>query len=319
MKISKSVFYATIYSIIVFYSTLYVMPFYVDGDQAYYKDFYNNCFYGSYTLEQQFFCFKNTLGSSEPGYFLLSKLFNSMLISKDLYIAIANTTLVFGLIILVFKYYKIAWHRHIFIILALSNYYFVVMLFAAERLKFGFILFVVALLFAKRKRLLFFTAALITHIQMAIMIAPLYLIKIFSKESNLLTKVFTLLGGLVLFGGIFYFLQGHIQSKYEAYGTLESGSFGLMAALKTAVFIILAAISTRKLIAIAAGMPLIILAYFLGSDRIGMLSFILYAGLVLYYKNKMDLMLLVVMLYFSYKSIGFVSNILVYGNGYNLY
>lgn len=317
MKISKSVFYATIYSILAFCFTLYVFPFYINGDQSHYREFYANCFYSAYTLEQQFFCFQNTLGSTEPGYFLISKFFNLLSVSKDIYIAIANSTLTFISTILIFRYYNVVWHRHLFMLLVLSNYYFIMMLFAAERLKFGFIFLVLALLFTQRKRMFLFATAILTHAQMAIMIAPLYLTKVFSKETRWLTKVLVVAGGLVLFGGMLYFLQGHIQAKLGAYSTLESGSIGIMGALKTAVFIVLAAISIRKLIAIIAGLPIVILAYFLGSDRIGMLAFILYVGLVLYYKNKMDLMLLIVMLYFSYKSIEFVSNIFVYGNGYN--
>ncbi|MCJ8512259.1 hypothetical protein [Acinetobacter lwoffii] len=317
MKINKSIVFATLYSIIAFFFTIIVMPFFTNGDQSHYRDFYRYCFYDAYTLEQQFFCFQNTLGSSEPGYFVLSKIFNSISISKDIFIAIANTILTFISTILIFRYYKAVWHRHLFLLLVLSNYYFIVMLFSAERLKFGFIFLVLGLLYANRSRIALFILAILTHAQVAIMIAPLYLSRIFAKETRWPTKLVVSLGGLVLFGGMFYFLQGHIQAKYSAYSTLESGSIGIMGALKTAVFIVFAAISIRKSIAIIAGLPIIILAYFLGSDRIGMLAFILYVGLVLYYKNKMDLMLLIVMLYFSYKSIEFISNIFIYGNGYN--
>lgn len=316
MKINKSVFYATLYSIIAFCSTIYLIPFYVEGDQTHYRGFYNYCFYDSYTFEQQFFCFQDTLGSSEPGYFLISKLFNSLLISKDIYIAIANSILTFLSVILIFKHYKVIWHRHVFIFLVLTNYYFIVMLFAAERLKFGFIFLILALFFNQRKRLFLFASAMLMHAQMAIMIAPFFLTNIFSEKSRWFMKALTIIGGLVLFGGISYFLQGHIQAKYEAYSTLESGNFGLTGALKTSVFIILAFISIRKILVIIAGSPLIILSYFLGSDRIGMLAFIMYVGFVLYYKNKMDLLLFLVMLYFSYKSIEFISNILQYGTGY---
>src|SRR5690606_25337103 len=102
MKISKSIVYATLYSILIFLFSIYLLPHGVDGDQLYYREFYNSCFSENYTYEQEFFCYQNTLGSTEPGYFLLSKLANFLLIEKDLFIAIANSILTFSIVTLVF-------------------------------------------------------------------------------------------------------------------------------------------------------------------------------------------------------------------------
>lgn len=316
MKISKSIVYAIIYSILIFLFSIYLLPHGVDGDQLYYREFYNSCFSKNYTYEQQFFCYQNSLGSSEPGYFLLSKLANYLLIEKDLFIAIANSILTFSIVTLVFKYYKPVWHRHLFIVLILSNYYFIVLLTFAERLKFGFLFLTLALIYTGRKRLFTFGLAVFSHVQTAIMLLPYFLAQMFSKDTSKLVKFLTITSGLVFFAIFFYFMQGHITSKVEAYTSIDGGSVGFLGALKASVFIILALISTRQIIAAIAGTPIVVMAYFLGSDRVGMLAFILYAGLVIYYKNRIDLILLIVMLYFSYKSIDFITNILLYGNGY---
>ena len=316
MKISKSIVYATIYSILIFLFSIYLLPHGVDGDQLYYREFYNSCFSENYTYEQEFFCYQNTLGSTEPGYFLLSKLANFLLIEKDLFIAIANSILTFSIVTLVFKYYKPVWHRHLFVVLILSNYYFLVLLTSAERLKFGFIFLTLGLIFAARKRLALFGLAVFSHVQVAIMLIPYFISQVLAKGASKLVKAFTIIGGVVLFAGMLYFMQGHITSKVEAYTSIDGGSVGFLGALKASVFIILALISTRQIIAATAGTPIVVMAYFLGSDRVGMLAFILYAGLVIYYKNRIDLILLIVMLYFSYKSIDFITNILLYGNGY---
>lgn len=302
----------------VFLISLWILPYYIEGDQFHYRDVYKFCFYENYNFEQQFFCFQNNLGSVEPVYFFLSKFANSLLLSKDLFIAFANVILTFFIVLLIFKNYKMVWHRHVFIILLLTNYYFVVMLFAAERLKFGFIFLVLALIFSQRKRLVFFALSMLSHVQMAILLAPYFIKKVFSKETSIFLKIITVVGGVILFGGVFIFLQDHILSKYKAYSDSEEGNFGVMGALKTSIFIILAAISTRKIISIIAGLPMIVLAYFLGSERIGMLAFILYVALVLYYKKQADLLLFIAMLYFSYKSIGFILNIIAFGNGYSI-
>lgn len=316
MRINKSIFYATIYSIITFFISLYISPFYTEGDQSYYREFYNQCLYEGYNLEQQIFCYKNSLGASEPVYFFISKFAHSLYLDKDLYIAIANAILTFFFVNIIFKYYKVIWHRQIFISLVLTNYYLIVMFFSAERLKFGFIFLALALLLASKKRMVLFAVSLLSHIQMAIMIAPYFISKVFSKDSSKLVKILTVLSASILFIGIFYYMQGHIETKFNAYSNSDEGNIGIVGALKTSIFIILATISTRKVLAIISGIPLIALAYFLGSDRIGMLAFIMYVGFVLYYKRKMDVLLFITMLYCSYKSVNFVSNIIQHGSGY---
>lgn len=316
MKIQKAPVYATIYAAIVFLLTLYIIPLYTGGDQIHYRDFYKSCFYDQHDIWRQFICFQKTLSSSEPGYFIISKIANQLFMSKDLYIAFANAILTFSLVILIFKHYLIVWHRHIFLVLVLTNYYFIVMLFSAERLKFGFIFLFLALIFSNIKRNILFALSILTHAQMAIMLSPYFLAKIFSKQTNFSIKSITAIGGVLLFCGMFYFLQDHILLKFIAYSSSNSYNFGIFGALKTSIFIILAAISIRSLVVIVSGIPMVVLAYFLGSERIGMLAFILYAGFVVYHKGKMDLLLLIVMLYFSYKSFEFIYNILTYGSGF---
>ncbi|HAV6019706.1 TPA: hypothetical protein JI323_02465 [Acinetobacter baumannii] len=119
-------------------------------------------------------------------------------------------------------------------------------------------------------------------------------------------------------GATFFVLQEHIESKFTSYSnSVDEDGLGIIGSIKTSVFIILAVATTRKLLPLICGLPLIVMAFFLGSDRIGMLAFILYAGVVIYYKRRMDVVLFIVMIYFVYKSSGFISNILEYGTGYH--
>jgi len=316
MKIKKSLFFATITAILVYILTIYILPYYVNGDQEHYREFYKYCFYGNYTITQQMFCYNNTLGSNEPGYFILSKIAN-LFLDKDIFIAIANSILAFLLVLLVFRYCKMSWERYTLLALIFTNYYVVVLFFSAERLKFAFIFLIAALLTTQAKKIVFFGLAMLTHVQSALLIAPYFISKILHKNTKPVVKWATLIASLSMFTVAFVLLRGHIESKFTIYATVvEESGVGLIGMIKTSVFIVLAYVSTRKLLPVIAGIPLVAISYFLGSDRIGMLAFILYLGATLYYKNKIDLILLVVMLYFSYKSIGFILNILRYGNGY---
>ena len=193
MRIRKPFLYATIYSGWIFVISLYISPYYIDGDQFYYRDFYKYCFYESLTLVQQFDCYQKTLSSTEPGYFLISKLANTFF-DKDLYIALANSILTFVVSLLVFKHYKVVWHRNLFLVLILTNYYLVVMFFAAERLKFSFIFLAVALLLAGSKKIILFGLAMMTHIQSALLIGPYFLYQVFEKNESKWVKLLTVIG-----------------------------------------------------------------------------------------------------------------------------
>src|SRR5690606_32674448 len=145
--------------------------------------------------------------------------------------------------------------------------------------------------------------AMLTHVQSALLIAPYFISKILHKNTKPVVKWATLIASLAMVAVAFVVPRGHIESKFTIYATgVEESGVGLIGMIKTSVFIVLAYVSTRKLLPVIAGIPLVAISYFLGSDRIGMLAFILYLGATLYYKNKMDLILFIVMLYFSYKS-----------------
>lgn len=316
MKIKKSNLYAILAAICVLIFSLNILPLYIDGDQLHYRDFYKYCFYDSLTLSQQFFCYQNTLGSQEPGYFFISKL-ASIYLEKDIFIAISNTILTFFMTILILKYYQKNWQRIAFIVLIITNYYFIVMLLSAERLKFSFIFLIISLLVSGNKKIISFGVATLTHIQSILLVGPYYLAQVLDKKTNIWIRVLAIIGFIFLSSALLILLNEHISSKFTSYSdsTNEAGT-GVIGVIKTSFFILLAGISVRKIIPIICGIPLILLSYFLGSERIGMLAFILYVFTVLYYKGKMDILLFIVMLYFSFKSISFISNVITYGNGY---
>ncbi|MBZ0395115.1 hypothetical protein HLI08_17395, partial [Acinetobacter baumannii] len=177
---------------------------------------------------------------------------------------------------------------------------------------------VLALLVAKQwKRIIIFGLALFTHVQSALLIATFFISKVLDKNTKLWVKIIISLICIIGFTGAFLLMQEHIVNKLGAYseGTEEDGN-GFISMIKTGVFIFLAGISTFRILPVISGIPLVLLSYFLGSERIGMLAFILYVCAVIYYKKKADLLLFLVMLYFTIKTPSFILNILNYGVGY---
>ena len=316
-KVQAGSFWAVLAAISAFIFSLLVEPLYIYGDQEHYREFYKYCFFEGYNHVTQLFCYGNTLGSTEPGYFYMSKFAHSFL-DKDMYVSIANAILVFLLTKLIFKWYTKSWHRYVFFALALTNYYLVVLMLAAERLKFSFIFLVAAILVAsQKKKYLLFGLSMFTHIQSTLMIGTFFISKILKDDTKFWIKLVISLVGILGFAGAFVVMQEHIINKINSYsaGTEEEGS-GFVSMIKTGIFIVFAGISTFRILPVIAGVPLVLLSYFLGSERIGMLAFILYACAVIYYKRRADILLIIVMLYFSIKAPFFIMNVINYGVGY---
>lgn len=314
MLIDKKKLYAFFYAAIMCIISLYLLPYYQYGDQNFYREVYKYCFYENYTHSQQFFCYSNTIGSVEPIYFYLTKFAHYFIDNKDIYITILNTVLAYALALVILKFYKISWHRHLFLFLIFTNFYLVVLFFSAERLKVSILFLLIALLLNSYKRIAFTVLALLTHIQTFLVIFPLLAYKLLAAKTSKLKKVLFLGGSIAALSAVFILLQGHIMSKYQAYS--GDDDTGFKSVIKTGVYIIFILLSTRKFLPVIFLLPVIVLSYFIGESRIGMMCFIIYASSVIYYKKQMDIILLVLMMYFSYKSIYFISNLINYGNGF---
>lgn len=316
MKIEKSSLYAIFSSIIVCIFSLIVLPLYTEGDQQFYKKFYEGCLDDYLILNQQFLCYQSTVGSQEPIYFILAKL-ASIFLNKDVFISLSNAILTFLLIKVILKYYQPDYSRFFFILLFLTNFYFLVILFSAERLKFSLFFVVLSFLFYGYKNLLFLFFSLFTHIQSVFLLASYFVFQVFNNENSFFKKTLLIFGFIFMFTCVFFILNTHFEAKFLAfYGATAEEDKGFVGVLKTSFLIILGCISVRKIAPFIFGLPIILSSFLLGPARLVMLAFILYLCTILYYKGKMDVALFIVMLYFSFKSIEFVSNILKYGSGF---
>ena len=315
MVVKKSITYTFLYTLAIFFFVMYINPYAVNGDQRYYREVYSTCFFDSSSFDAQWQCYFDNTGSKEPVYFYIVK-FAQGFLSKDIFIVIANSILSLIMICLVFRYYENCWHRHLFIILLLSNYYVVVLFFSAERLKFGFIFLLLGLLAqAQLRRTSLVLLSMITHTQMSMMIAPYFFSRAFGMQGGFFKKTAAITLPILLFGVMYYFLSDHIESKLAALNNFDV-DVGIGATLKILFFLVVASISIKKLEPVIAGLPLFVSAYYFGSDRVAVLAFILYMIYVIAHKKRMDALLFLCMLYFSYKSIDLVGNIIMYGDGF---
>ena len=287
-----------------FYS--FILNNYYYGDPAYYQRYYD---YLSgrgpiWALQSQF----DYLGSSELIYPLIAWAGSNFSVERYIFMA-AFDGILYGLLIFVLRKYEC---NTFFISLCLTNFYIVVLATSAERLKFAYIFFLLALLTAGRIRLLCLTLAPLAHFQSLISYASLFVFHFFTSLSP---KAKFAIGVAAFFGALTfsYFFYGAILGKVTAYQG-QGGLLDLVSAL--ALVAVAVSVFPNRIRVLATFIPLIILTFILGSDRMNMITFTIFFYICLLEKKTMHPAVIMIMGYFSFKSIGFINNVLIYGNGF---
>jgi hypothetical protein len=300
-------------AIIIFILSVYISSYFTAGDQL----AYNKAYYGIIGLDifSAYLHYQGSVGSLEPIHFFISWIVSNLGMEKDIFIAFSNSILVYILISVLQS-----WRVSITVIISIVffNFYFTVLYFSAERLKFGIILLLLSVLNYKNyKKSIFFTFfAIITHVQTAIIYISILFKKVFLDILNLfhtgkLSKNIVYLS--FLFTIPIIILSDHIFYKFSSFTSL----FGIQDLIKTFLFFIMSLYYSKdKKETALIFIPLFVMIIFVGDTRINMLSYFIFLYYSLQINRGLNFGILVTSLYFGYKSIDFVSNIFLYGNGF---
>lgn len=238
-------------------------------------------------------------------------------IDKDIYIALANTLMLSELYLLARR----CGINYSMIALLMCNFYVIVLMTGAERLKLAFIfIFLAALADQKKWKMAFGVGSIFLHLQSIILLASLvlnYYKYMISKalHGRLPKRDFLIFVSILFLVWILlYNMLDSINSKFESYS--EGGS--LAGALQIAIFLLagLLFINNRFGFFISL-LPLMIATLFIGGERVNMIA--VFAGVYLFWVERKGNhpFLYVTMIYFLFKSVPFVSNILKYGDGFS--
>jgi hypothetical protein len=318
MKIKKNFFFIILLCPLFFFFSLTLLDAYKLGDQIHYIRLYENLKYITFfdvTIDS-----KKYINSIEPlsAYILWFGSYTG--IEKNIYISILNLILLIG-IFLLFKKHKCPWYL---LILFFSNFYLIVLLTAAERLKISYIVLVYAALFYGKLSTLFTILSPLAHLQSIIILPSLFIIKNYKmiisfvtqfkvRKSNYLYFIIIII--LVFF--IFIFLKNLVIEKYLLY-TIKDGEYGFIALKNILLLIIIGLIITRyKTKFFISFLPLIFATYVLGGTRVNMISVSLFIYLILIEGRIKHPLSILILLYFSIKSIPFIKNIFLNGNGFD--
>ncbi|WP_134695102.1 hypothetical protein [Aeromonas taiwanensis] len=304
--------------IVYFLFSLVVFKYYDAGDQVAYRYFYDGVL--GLSFRDAFVFYKNSLDSSEPGYFLLVYIFSSF-IEKDLLLSFLN-----GIFIFLILYHLIKLNVSNVVLFLLScNYYIFVLFFSAERLKLSLLILLFGLCFYGHGRKITYLSVF-THVQSAIIICILQLErfdKLFLKlkrarlgyvNKNLLGLFFLLIIGCVFT----YFMWEHISHKILTYYTQWSGFDSVF---KPMIFTLLSVLYAKesKFQAFLIGSFMSVLSVLLGGERLVIFSYFIFLYYGLQYNRGMNFGVIITSVYFTLKGILFIFNAINTGDGFVSY
>ena len=238
-------------------------------------------------------------------------------IERNIYISFLNILLVFFLYLFLRKS-RVQIH---IIALCLTNFYLLVLLTSAERLKIAFIFIFLSLVVRSRLRIVALVASFFCHIQAILFLPSLLLLKFLPRRAIFSRRIYLNRRNLFYFLMVFLFVvfyillfSSEIYFKLQTYLglRLEIASFYKLFILHS----LLVFLSKSKFKSVMILMPFYPLILFLGDERINMMAFLIFSYSLVLEQNFRGYIVSFLLLYFSFKSMLFLINILEFGNGF---
>lgn len=313
MKINRNLLFSFLLLPVFVGFSFYLISNYIYGDQVHYRALYSAL--SDTNFSDALGISKLVVSGNEPISAWLLWVGASLNIDKDIYITFFNVFLLFALTSFL-RREKASW---LVIFLILTNFYVVVLMTGAERLKFGYLFIAIASLFKGNLRWFLLSLAPFAHLQMVIFLVGI----VVGYFSDSIKKVITyrrlskktlkfLLPILVFILVILTILGPAISSKikyYDSSGVLEL--FQVTALLFVALFV-----SKEKFRILLVLVSMATFVFILGGDRVNMIAFSLAFYFLAIEKKLSSPLFMLILIYLSYKSIGFVYNISRIGTGF---
>lgn len=315
MKISSSKFYIFIISPVIFGFSYFLISSYLYGDQVVYRKLFEAL--SSAQLSEVLDLSRANVSGSEPISAILLWVGASLGFDKDIYISIFNTGLILGL----FYFLRINRAPWYVIVLVLTNYYLLVLLTGAERLKFAYFFLMLAACSKGKHRIFFLAISPLAHFQSVILLAGIAagymsdVVRVFFDRWVIPKKYFYLGAIIALLSSFFVLFFGqNVFSKAAFYMRSSDGVSELFQALVLLVFSLL--VSRDRLRILLALLPMIAAVFLLGGNRVNMIAFSVVFYFLVLERRSSSWAFLVLLSYLSYKSIGFYRNLVVYGDAF---
>lgn len=297
------------------FSMWYLDAYYL-GDTVAYERFYRSIFRVPLSYWEYFQSLH--LGSSEPLYRLVVGPAAYYDLDRVLYISVWNGLLISLTAYSLYKYRS----SFIFSVFLFTNYYLLVLLGPAERLKFAYICLLLAYSVNGTKlRFLFSAASIFFHTQALVQFASGAGYWVMSKlKIFLLTPLRTLVVGLLLvtvLGAIIYvFFEVVGQSISDKSVVYSEQSSGLAEAIQWTMLLIAGGLVFKGRVAYLVGMlPMGALTILFG-NRVNVATLAFFVVMAMTQQKTRNPVVLAVMAYMSVKSVPFLLDVVQYGTAY---
>lgn len=302
--------------LIVFILSLILAPYYYSGDQLIYNQVYKDV--KGLDIWSAWIAYDLVLKTKEIIHFIFIYI-ASPFISKNLLMSLMN-----GLLAYYATYAMQLLKTNTLIILwtVILNYYFLVLYFAAERLKFAFLFFAIAFCWYLIKGIknykghFYVGIAILSHIQILAFCVSFLNTEIFKTKTwkNISWHHLIILG--VIGVCITFFLHSYIIEKFMTFFKLHNLSYKSM----IPIFLLLALsfrYSNWSTSSLYAFLPIIIGILLIGGDRLNMMGYFIFLFYACQFNRGVNFGLIALNGYFTYKTYIFFEKILHHGNGFS--
>tara|TARA_A100001035_G_C27703023_1_gene463447 strand:+ start:69 stop:1019 length:951 start_codon:yes stop_codon:yes gene_type:complete len=316
MRLKKK-FFSIILSIPILGPILYFFQSkYIGGDQAAYWIFYD--YVSDEPLNKVSYFGYYWLGAIEPIHLYVMWIGSRLNIDKNLYVTIYNLLFVFGLFLFLQKNKVKVLPQ----ILIYGNFYVSVLLFAAERLKFAYILIFYSQLVPIGLSNFLLLISPLAHLQSTLILILAYigtLTEDLKKFFTRLTLRRRFLGeGAFFFGLLSILIFFTINTLiFKIGGYISMGLFSLNDFINFfGLYIVTFNLIKEKFKFSLMYLPLIVPLILLGGFRINMISFTISSFFIIKENKSSNLLYLSILSYFFYKNFIFLDQVINTGTGF---
>lgn len=313
-SLDMDTFFPLAIGVLVFYGSIYFGPFYYDGDQRIYANAYR--LVKGLNLSEARYLYIYTISGGEWIHFLYIWMASSLVVEKNLAMALSNAALATYAAILFRQWGAKHW---IIALLILTNFYFLVLFFPAERLKIGFIFLMLSFIYRDKLWIfiLFSCIAVLGHSSLVFIYVSAWMGWLASNYQNLyrqhLLKVLATVIIFLIFAALMYGdLAAKIPTYYTSHNILE-----IRVLIPAAILLACSIFYSGKIIEpCMAFLPEFIGIFLLGGSRLNMLVFFIFLYYALRKNSGVNAAVMLTLIYFAFKSEGFISNVLENGHAF---
>lgn len=300
-------------SIFVFYASLFIGSLYINGDQGHYRAVYDGL--KGLNLIEGFIFYTSNLDSKELLHFIFSWFASNLNFDKDYFYSFINGLIAYFMIRL-FGIHKVS--LIVAISVVLTNFYFLVLYFAAERLKIAFLFAILSLIYYKNgKHFLIYTfLSILSHIQVLIAYGSILFARLLTSIVD--KSKWTVANLLYLFLAIIplYLMSDQIYSKYLTYSDFTSENITADIIRITAFYVMTLWYSRNRIFVTMIFAPIYLIVFFIGGSRVNMIGYLVFLYYASNINHGLNFGMLITGLYFAFKSIDFVSSIYTFGEAF---